>query len=61
MSSTDASRPDSLGANALLTSDELNYACQIEVYDHTGNKVALGDLVKEKRSVLIFTRHFCVL
>lgn len=41
------------------TADELKAACATEVYDHVGNKIILGDLIQGKRSVLIFTRHFC--
>jgi hypothetical protein len=42
-----------------LTRDELSQALDVEVYDRTGKTELLGTLIKGKRSVLIFTRHFC--
>ncbi|KAJ8119070.1 hypothetical protein OPT61_g56 [Boeremia exigua] len=59
MTSTDATSSISEGARAVPTPDELTEALRVEVYDHNGNKQALGDLIEAKRSVLIFTRHFC--
>jgi hypothetical protein len=50
-SSSDASTP--------LTRDELSEAQKIEVYDREGKTQTLGELMKGKRSLLIFTRHFC--
>ncbi|EMD95192.1 hypothetical protein COCC4DRAFT_149537 [Bipolaris maydis ATCC 48331] len=50
---SDASSPTSLP-----TAAELSNALKIEVYDREGKTHVLGDLVKGKRSVLIFTRHF---
>ena len=41
------------------TPEELSEAVGVEVYDREGKTVALGDLVKGKRSILVFTRHFC--
>ena len=52
---------DSVGARTLPTPDELAKALEIEVHDRTGAKTPLADLVKGKRSILIFTRHFCTL
>jgi peroxiredoxin len=49
-SSSDASTP--------LTRDELSEAQKIEVYDREGKTQTLGELMKGKRSLLIFTRHF---
>lgn len=46
-------------ARTTVTPDELSQALKIEVYDQKGKTVALGELTKGKRSVLVFTRHFC--
>lgn len=43
------------------TLDELKVAYAVEVYDRTGNKQPLGALVEGKRTLLVFTRHFCKL
>ena len=59
MPSTDSSQQGLSGARAPLTVDELRQAVEVEVYDHAGTKIPLGDLIDGKRSVLIFTRHFC--
>ena len=59
MTSMDANRQDFVDARAPSTSDELKEAFQIEIYDRAGQKKALGDVIEGKRSVLIFTRHFC--
>ncbi|KAL1653915.1 hypothetical protein SLS61_003700 [Didymella pomorum] len=40
---------------------EIQEALRVEVYDRVGDKRPLGDIIKGKRSVLIFTRHFCTL
>lgn len=42
-----------------LSSNELQEAIAIEVYDSAGSRQALGDLIDGKRSILVFTRHFC--
>jgi hypothetical protein len=47
------------GARVLPTSEELKEAFAVEVYDRVGAKKRLGDLIEGKRSILIFTRHFC--
>jgi hypothetical protein len=60
MASTGAGQQNPSDDRAPLTSDELKKASQIEVYDHAGTKTALGDLIDGKRTVLIFTRHFCM-
>lgn len=39
--------------------EELAEALKIDVLDHTGKAFPLGGLVEGKRTVLIFTRHFC--
>ncbi|WWC85376.1 uncharacterized protein L201_000239 [Kwoniella dendrophila CBS 6074] len=41
-----------------LTSEELDQAYQAEILDKDGKKQTLGDLIKGKRVVLIFIRHF---
>ncbi|KAF3050146.1 hypothetical protein E8E11_010019 [Didymella keratinophila] len=58
MSSADAGKSDESGACVLPTSNELQEALNVEVYDRVGEKQPLGDIIKGKRSVLIFTRHF---
>jgi hypothetical protein len=44
---------------ALLTSDELSQALKVEVYDEDGKTSTLRELTKGRRTVLVFTRHFC--
>lgn len=61
MSSPDAEKLDRSGARFLPNSDELQEALKVEVYDRVGEKRPLGDIIERKRSVLIFTRHFCML
>jgi hypothetical protein len=46
-------------AHTLLTPEELSQALKIDVYDNEGKTHCLGDLVKGRRTALIFTRHFC--
>ncbi|PSN60461.1 hypothetical protein BS50DRAFT_614146 [Corynespora cassiicola Philippines] len=46
------------GPTTLPTSEELAEALKVDVYDRGGQVQTLGDLIKDKRSVLIFTRHF---
>jgi hypothetical protein len=46
-------------AQAHPTPDELNEALKVKVYDREGKTITLGELTKGKRSVLIFTRHYC--
>jgi hypothetical protein len=46
-------------ARTPLTHNELSQALEVEVYDHVGKTTKLQDLIKGKRSVLIFTRHYC--
>ncbi|EUC48344.1 hypothetical protein COCMIDRAFT_87545 [Bipolaris oryzae ATCC 44560] len=57
MASSDAPS-DAPSPTSLPTAAELSEALKIEVYDREGKTHALGDLVRGKRSVLIFTRHF---
>ncbi|KAF3031549.1 hypothetical protein E8E12_001673 [Didymella heteroderae] len=58
MSSADTKTADASGARILPTSDELRNAFNVEVYDRSGKKRPLRDIIDGKRSVLIFTRHF---
>lgn len=46
-------------AHAHPTPDELSEALNVKVYDREGKTTTLGELTKGKRSVLIFTRHYC--
>jgi hypothetical protein len=46
-------------ARVLPTSEELKEAFAVDVYDRVGAKKRLGDLIEGKRSILVFTRHFC--
>ena len=46
-------------AQAPPTFDELQEAFSVEVFDRAGVKKTLGDIINGKRSILIFTRHFC--
>jgi hypothetical protein len=48
-------------ARTPLSSSELTDACKIDVYDSKGKAHTLGEVIQGKRSVLIFTRHFCKL
>jgi hypothetical protein len=54
-----SSSDDASGARTLLTADELAQAFAVEVYDAEGKTTKLGDLVKGRRSLLVFIRHFC--
>jgi hypothetical protein len=60
MASTATATAGLADARTLPSSNELAEALEIEVFDRVGDKVALGDLTKGKRAVLIFTRHFCM-
>lgn len=44
---------------APLTADELAEALKVEVFDRDGKAATLEELVKGKRTALIFIRHFC--
>lgn len=46
-------------ARAPVSADELSQALAVEVYDRTGKTTPLGELVKGKRTALIFVRHWC--
>lgn len=59
MASTHTDQVTLDGAREIPTSEELKEAFAVEVYDHSGDKKRLGDLIEGKRSILIFTRHFC--
>lgn len=54
-----AESPDKSGPRSPPTAEELSDAFKVEVYDREGKTHALGELVKGKRTVLIFIRHFC--
>jgi hypothetical protein len=56
---TSPSQPKAPEAHKLLTSDELSQALKIDVYDAEGKTHTLGDLTKDRRTALIFIRHFC--
>lgn len=66
MSSTAAHAPaassvdsqDSANARTLPTAEELSQALQVDVLDREGKKTPLGELVKGKRTVIVFVRHF---
>ncbi|KAH6632900.1 hypothetical protein C7974DRAFT_433114 [Boeremia exigua] len=60
MASLDTAQTKSHEADARSapSPDEMQRLAQIEVYDRTGSRKPLGDFIKAKRSVLIFTRHF---
>lgn len=49
---------DKADAHHPPTPAELAEALTVHIYDRAGSTTSLGDLVKTKRSVLIFTRHF---
>lgn len=59
MTSSATQSPDTSSPRSPPSAEELSDAFKIEVYDHEGKTHALGELVKGKRSVLIFIRHFC--
>ncbi|OAL51493.1 hypothetical protein IQ07DRAFT_620291 [Pyrenochaeta sp. DS3sAY3a] len=46
------------GANVPLTSEELAAALEVDVFDREGKTIPLGQLLHDKRTVLIFPRHF---
>ncbi|KAL5440005.1 hypothetical protein PMIN06_009783, partial [Paraphaeosphaeria minitans] len=50
---------ETTNACAVSTMHELQEALSTNVYDREGTMHALGDLIKGKRSVLVFTRHSC--
>lgn len=52
---------DPSGARVPPTLEELRDAFKVEVYDGVGEKRPLGDIIEGRRSVLIFTRHFCMI
>ncbi|USP75005.1 hypothetical protein yc1106_02279 [Curvularia clavata] len=58
MASPATQSTNTAGSRSLPTEAELSDALKVEVYDREGKTHALGDLVKGKRSVLIFIRHF---
>jgi hypothetical protein len=58
-SSHESSSRSTTSPRTPLTRDELSQALEVEVYDRTGKTETLGTLIKGKRSVLIFVRHFC--
>jgi hypothetical protein len=46
-------------AHTPLARNTLSQALEVDVYDHEGKTEKLGNLIKGKRTVLIFIRHFC--
>lgn len=58
-SSHESSSTNTTNPRTPLTHDELSQALEVEVYDRTGKTETLGTLIKGKRSMLIFVRHFC--
>ncbi|KAF1931337.1 uncharacterized protein M421DRAFT_56769 [Didymella exigua CBS 183.55] len=58
MASQELNKQDASGARTPPTSNELQEAFGIEVYDRDGERRPLGDIIRGKRSILIFTRHF---
>lgn len=59
MTTPSATAPETSKAHAPPSPEELAEAFKIDVYDAEGKTHPLGDLVKGKRSILIFTRHYC--
>lgn len=59
MTTTVSTQANIDGASVIPSNDALQQALRIGVFDHKGVQTPLGDLVEGKRSVLIFTRHFC--
>jgi hypothetical protein len=59
MAAAQPASPSASDAFTPLTRDELSDAQKIEVYDREGKTQTLGGLIEGKRSLLIFTRHFC--
>jgi hypothetical protein len=43
-------------ANRLPTSEEVNIASSLKIFDHKGNEVTLGSLFAEQRTVIAFIR-----
>lgn len=58
-SSTSSGLQDEVDSHSLPTADQLSQALQVEVFDADGTKTPLSELVKGKRTALIFVRHFC--
>jgi hypothetical protein len=50
---------DDVDARAPVSPEELSQALAVEVYDRAGKTIQLGELIKGKRTALIFVRHFC--
>jgi hypothetical protein len=59
MASSSAESSSTNNARTPLTHDELSQALEVEVHDREDKTQDLGSLIKGKRSVLIFIRHFC--
>jgi hypothetical protein len=56
---SEAASSPTADAHAPPTPAEVHEALGVTVYDREGNTHTLGALTKDKRSVLIFTRHYC--
>jgi len=63
MSGTSTSRRPSTQAtidpNAPLNAEQIEAARTVEVFDKDGKKTTFGELINDKRIVVIFIRHFC--
>jgi hypothetical protein len=42
-----------------LTPAQLEIVANAEIFDEAGKSLILGDLITDKRVVLVFIRHFC--
>ncbi|WVR05083.1 hypothetical protein IAU60_002095 [Kwoniella sp. DSM 27419] len=58
MGDTGSDSSTSSGKDRPPTPEEIQRAFQEEIVDKDGNKLTLGQLVKDKRVVLVFIRHF---
>nr|XP_019013418.1 uncharacterized protein I206_01484 [Kwoniella pini CBS 10737]OCF52199.1 hypothetical protein I206_01484 [Kwoniella pini CBS 10737] len=47
-----------MNPNQPLTSEEINQAYKVELFDQDGKKIILKELIKDKKVILIFIRHF---
>ena len=42
-----------------VMSEQVKEALAVEIYDKDGHKHVIGDLVKGKKTAILFVRHFC--
>jgi hypothetical protein len=59
MSSAPPAKNHQIDARAPVTPEEMSQALAVEVFDREGKTTTLGELVKGKRTALVFIRHFC--